>query len=143
MSLFSWKPEYSVNEAELDSHHQTLFAILNDVYESVMNSSELESIIPRIDELSANALKHFSVEERYMLEHGFPEISEHIAEHRKFAQKLDTLRSRRHEDNLDITRELIVVLGEWLLHHVLREDRKYSELSTATGDRTEDIRSFS
>lgn len=28
----------------------------------------------------------------------------------------------------DVTRELIIVLGEWLLHHVLRDDMMYSDL---------------
>ena len=51
MSLFSWKPEYSVHEAILDDHHKQLFKILNSVYENVMNSPELDKVIPKIDAL--------------------------------------------------------------------------------------------
>lgn len=128
MSLFAWKPEYSVNEAVLDSHHQKLFHILNSVYENVMNSTEVESILPELDELLAYTRCHFSTEEQYMREKGFPDIDAHIAMHREFTHSIEALRSRYHDNDLEVTKELIIVLGEWLLRHVLREDKKYSQL---------------
>lgn len=130
MSLFTWKPEYSVNEAVLDSHHQKLFQIINAVYENVMNSSELDCIVPKINELSAYTNSHFSSEEQYMRERGFPGIKDHIAQHREFTYSIETMRARYHDNDLEVTRELIVVLGEWLLRHVIKEDKKYSDVST-------------
>lgn len=127
MSLFRWKPEYSVNEAVLDHHHQQLFSVLNSVYENVMNSSELDCVLPKIEALSRYTDYHFSAEELYLREIGFPAIDEHIAKHRKFARTIESLRDHYHNNDLEISRELIVVLGEWLLHHVLREDRMYRE----------------
>lgn len=126
MSLFTWKPEYSVHDAELDRHHQKLFAILNSVYENVMNSLEVDSIIPKIDELSLYTTYHFSAEEQHMLEIGFPELDEHIAKHREFTHSIEALRASYHNNDLEVSRDLIIVLGEWLLHHVIKEDHKYS-----------------
>lgn len=133
MSLFTWKQEYSVHEANLDSHHRKLFSILNSVYENVMNSPEVDCILPKIDELSAYTSYHFSAEEQYLREMGFPGIVDHIAQHREFTHSIETLRTSYHDNNLEVSRDLIIVLGEWLLRHVLKEDRKYSEWST--GDR--------
>lgn len=127
MALFIWKPEYSVNETVLDRHHQDLFNLLNTVYESVMNSQELECIIPKIDELSMYTKTHFSAEERYMQEKGFPGIDAHIAQHREFTLTIETLRTRYSDNNLEVAKELIILLGEWLLCHVLKEDRQYAE----------------
>ena len=126
MSLFTWKPEYSVNVASLDSHHQQLFSVLNSVYENVMNSREVECVLPKIDELSSYTRYHFSAEEQYMREKGFPDIDGHIAKHREFTHEIESLRNHCHENDLDVAKELIIVLGEWLLRHVLKEDRKYS-----------------
>ena len=138
MTLFSWKPAYSVNDAELDCHHKKLFAILNSVYESMMNSQMLDNMLPKIDELSEHTTLHFSAEERYMLENGYSGINAHIAEHREFTQTIETLRSRYHDNNLEVTRELIIVLGDWLLRHVLKEDKKYSKPSTeGTAERSQ------
>lgn len=126
MPLFSWKPEYSVNEATLDSHHQQLFSVLNSVYGTVMNSSEMESVLPKIDILSEYTLHHFSAEEAFMLKIGFTDIDAHIAKHREFTRSVESLRASYHNNNLEAAKSLIIVLGEWLLQHVLREDRKYS-----------------
>jgi hemerythrin-like metal-binding protein len=127
MSLFSWKPEYSVNEATLDHHHQQLFSVLNSVYENVMNSPDLDCVVPKIDELSNYTKYHFSTEEQYMRDLGLPEIDSHIAMHRDFTHTIESLRASYHNNDLEISKNLIVVLGEWLLQHVLKEDIKYSQ----------------
>ena len=134
MPLFSWKTEYSVNDAVLDNDHKKLFDLLNAAYECVMNSEEVECVLPIIDELSEYTRYHFSAEEQYMREKGFQEIDDHIAKHREFSHKVVTLRTRYHDSNLEVAKELIVILGEWLLGHVLKDDMKYSELSTRSGN---------
>jgi hemerythrin len=128
MPLLSWDPGYSVKEELLDNHHQELFDLLNTVYENVMNSLEVECVLPIIDKLSEYTGYHFSAEEQYMREKEFHGIDEHIAKHKEFTQTIETLKSRYHDNNLDVTRELIIVLGEWLLHHVLRDDMMYSAM---------------
>ena len=129
MSLFVWKQEYSVNEATLDSHHQKLFSVLNSVYENVMNSPEVDCVLPKIDALSEITKYHFSAEEQYMREKLYPGIEGHIEEHRKFTHKIEALRASYRDNDLETARNLIIVLGEWLLGHVLKEDRKYSVVS--------------
>ncbi len=127
MSLFVWKPEYSVNEAELDNHHQQLFTVLNSVYENVMNSPELDSVLPKIDQLSEYTKCHFSTEEQYMRDTMYPGISEHMEKHTEFTNSIEALRRSYHNNDLEISKDLIIMLGEWLLRHVLKEDRKYSK----------------
>lgn len=125
MPLLSWKSEYSVNEAELDYHHQEMFFILNSVYDNLMNAPELDFILPNIDKLTAIAERHLSAEERYMRVMHFPDIEDHLEKHREFAQTIEKIRSGYHNNDLEASRELIIVLGEWLIHHVLKEDRIY------------------
>lgn len=129
MSLFVWKPEYSVNESVLDGHHQQLFTVLNSVYENVMNAPEVDCVLPKIDLLSEYTNYHFSTEEAYMKEKSYPEIAEHIAKHREFTHTIEALRTSYHNNDLEIAKNLIIVLGEWLLGHVLKEDMKYAGLS--------------
>jgi len=64
MPLLKWKPEYSVNKAELDNHHIWLFNSLNSAYENVMNSSGVNGIISVVDELSEYMKSHFFAEEQ-------------------------------------------------------------------------------
>jgi hemerythrin len=127
MPLLNWIPGYSVNDEDLDKDHQRLFSLLNTVYENVMESPEVNCIHPIVEELSEYTRYHFSTEEQHMREKGFLELDDHIAKHREFALAVDTLRSRSHDNDLDVARDLIIVLGEWLLGHVLKDDMKYSE----------------
>lgn len=127
MPLLSWRTEFSVADVELDSHHQQLFLLLNTVYENVMSSLEVNSVLPLIDELIEYTNLHFAKEEQHMSDKGFPGLEEHIARHREFTQKIGTIRTHYHGNNLEVTQELLIVLGDWLLHHVLKEDKKYSQ----------------
>lgn len=128
MSLFIWKPEYSVNDKTLDGHHQQLCNIVNSVYENVMSSQELDSVLTKVDELSEYTNIHFKEEERHMREMNFSGIDDHISKHKEFSHTLTTLQENYHNNDLEVARDLIIVLGNWLLNHVLKEDRKYSGL---------------
>ncbi|MBK5277047.1 MAG: hemerythrin family protein [Desulfuromonadales bacterium] len=129
MPLISWKPEYTVNNEELDSHHQQLFDLLNMVYDHVMNSLEVDFVLPMIEKLSDFMIYHFSAEENRMRENRIPEIDAHIAKHREFTNTIEILKTHYNGNNLEIAQELIILLGNWLLSHVLLEDKKYSEVS--------------
>lgn len=131
MPLFKWKAEYSVHQESLDRHHQHLFSVLNTVYENVMSSQDLECVLPKIDQLSACTKAHFTSEEKYLLESGFSGLHEHIEKHREFSNNLEALRARYNKNDLEVAKDLMVVLGEWLLKHVIKEDRKYAEISPA------------
>ncbi len=128
MPLFVWKKDYSVGVELLDEHHKNLFRIFNSLYENTMHSKEVEYVLPIIDELQEYTEYHFYAEEKHMREQEFSGIAEHILKHRDFIGRLKSLYSQYRHDDLEVTIELIVVLGNWLLHHVLEEDRKYSKI---------------
>lgn len=126
MPLFVWKDNYSVEIEQLDDHHKNLFRIFNVLYENTMHTTEVESVLPIMSELQEYTKYHFLTEEQYMLDIGFPGAVDHIVKHRDFSRRINDLHSQHRNNDLEVTVELIVVLGNWLLHHVLEEDRKYS-----------------
>lgn len=109
----------------MDRHHQEMFHILNSVYDNLMESREPNSLLPSIDRLSAIAKHHLSVEEQYLREMHVPDIDYHMAKHREFTESIEMIRSDYRENYPEASKELIILLGEWLFHHVLKEDRKY------------------
>jgi hemerythrin-like metal-binding protein len=111
-----------------------MFDILNRAYENMMNSLEVEYALPIIEELSTLTRYHIAAEEQYMRARDYQGIDRHIETHREFTQEIDTLRRNYNGNNLEATRELIVMLGNWLLHHVINEDWKYSETSAGSDD---------
>ena len=125
MPLLSWKPEYSVDEIELDRDHMKFFEILNTAYENVMNHQEVENATSKIDELLELLRHHISAEEQYLMVNDYHDIDAHMTEHRQFMDNIEQLKTSQFDSNLDATKEMIVVLGDLILHHILIEDKKY------------------
>jgi hemerythrin len=126
MPLVTWYKSYSVHNEELDNHHRKLFAILNKLYDSCLQSENVDCVVPIIEELIEYTDYHFSAEEKYMLEKGYNGIEEHRQDHKIFLDKLLQLRSCEPKDEYDYKREVFVLLGNWILNHVTVEDKKYS-----------------
>jgi hemerythrin len=126
MELFTWYKKYSVNNEELDDHHKKLFGIMNRLYENCLQANSVHCLEPIIEAMAAYADYHFSAEEKHMRMLGYQDIDKHMAEHRAFTAKALHLKESTDKDDPELTKELIVFLGNWLLHHVMEEDKKYA-----------------
>lgn len=69
---------------------------------------------------------HFTAEERHMKNIGYKDIDKHIIEHRGFTQRILQLKQAADKDECETTKELIALLGDWLLHHIIEEDKKFA-----------------
>ena len=126
MPLLTWSDDYSVNNEELDNHHRKLISILNALYTECLKIDSDGCVGPKLDELLAYADYHFKAEEQYMRQIQYYEIDNHIDLHNGFTFKLGEMMRIHHASQLDLTKDLIIFIGKWLLHHVLEEDRKYA-----------------
>lgn len=126
MELFTWYKKYSVNNEELDNHHKALFDMLNRLYENCLGKDRPHCLDPIIEELVSYSNYHFSAEEQYMRNLKYRDIDKHISEHKAFTQRALQLQQVVSKDDFELTKELIVFLGNWLLNHVMVEDKKFS-----------------
>jgi hemerythrin-like metal-binding protein len=126
MELFKWYKTYSVNNEELNNHHKTLFNILNRLYENCIGTDIPNCLDPIVVELVSYSNYHFTTEELYMRNKGYKDIDKHILEHRTFTQRTLHLQQIVNKNDFELTKELIVFLGNWILHHVMEEDKKFS-----------------
>ena len=126
MELFKWYKKYSINNDELDNHHKTLFNIMNRLYENCVSGDSTNFIGPIVEELVSYSNYHFSAEEQYMKDIGYKDIEKQISEHRSFTQRALQLQNVVNKNDSELTKELIVFLGNWILHHVMEEDKKIS-----------------
>ena len=122
MPIFSWLNTYSINNKEIDEHHQAFFRIVNDLHDICVGRDKVKSFDATLEELVSYSDYHFKTEEKHMRENGYKEIDKHIAQHEYFKQKIAEF---KHENSNDYKKchELIVFLGEWILHHVVKEDK--------------------
>ena len=126
MPLFNWYNRYSINHEEIDTHHKKLFSIFNRLYEICLKNDKVDSFESVIDELVSYTDYHFKVEEQYMRTIGYKDIDNHITKHNYFKERVTQLKEKDTNADFQVCHELIVFLGNWLLHHVIEEDKKIS-----------------
>jgi len=76
--------------------------------------------------LLAYADYHFKAEEQYMRQIEYFEIDDHAEMHNNFIFKMNEFERIQEPNQMELTKELIIFIGKWLLHHVLEEDKKYA-----------------
>ncbi len=100
-----------------DAQHQVLFEILDMVSEPGSDAS----ILNRLRDYTET---HFSLEEVYMLELGYPEREAHVLAHDKFREEIDRLLEQNEEHDPQFMEIISVFLTEWLTRHVFGIDKK-------------------
>jgi hemerythrin-like metal-binding protein len=97
------------------------------LYENCLGTDQPNSVPSIVEELVCYSDYHFSAEEQHMKAIGYKDIDKQIYEHREFTQRVLQLQNCVINSDIEQTKELIVFLGNWILHHVMEKDKKYSE----------------
>lgn len=123
--IFQWRNEYNINVSEMDNDHKRLFEISNRLYEAIhsgVSRSELESILNLI---ISHTGQHFDKEEDLMEMHNFPETNIQRKEHMLFTETVLEYKRKFKSYEIEIDMEFINLIKDWVINHILTEDRKY------------------
>jgi hemerythrin len=126
MPMFTWYNKYSVNNEELDRHHKKLYNIFNRLYDNCSHTENNNCVKPILEELLSYADYHFKAEEKYMDDTGYKDIVNHTQMHCYFIERVIEMQQVENMNDYNLIKDLIVFLGNWLLHHVNEEDNKYA-----------------
>lgn len=129
MPGIEWDDSFSVNNTEIDNQHKKWIEIFNIVHESLMakdDTTYLTIAEVALKEMSEYALNHFSFEEEYMHEISFPGIVGHRRIHRDFETLIFSYYRDIREGRLVLNTEVLSLIKNWLLDHILIEDKKYA-----------------
>ena len=87
MSPIQWSPSLAVGVPEIDAQHQELFRRAERLITALRagDRGEVEPLVRYLDEY---VVEHFSAEERYMREIGYPGLEGHRVAHDAFRQDL-------------------------------------------------------
>ena len=127
MGKIVWDESFSINNDRIDRQHKRWVEIYNDLYDRILNDPpELSDTISMnsLTSMQNNFLHHFKSEEKYMLEINYPELPEHIIIHNKFNKKIADINDRIIRGTDHINEELLIMIKEWLISHILVEDKK-------------------
>jgi hemerythrin len=126
MSFFPWSDEYSVHLRVIDNDHKDLVNTVNALHDAISGGGKRGEIGRIIGTLAQYVDEHFLREEVLMESHAYPDIADHKRIHRHLARQVYAIRTIfASKPQLIDPAKLLRFLRDWLVHHILEEDRKY------------------
>ena len=114
--MLTWTPALSVGVAEIDAQHQELFRRANAFIDAIETPERTAELLAYLRD---HARVHFSAEERWMAEEGYPDLEPHRREHAGFLDQLGELDAARQlPEPIEVARWLV----RWLHEHVVVAD---------------------
>lgn len=111
---------------EIDDQHAQLVACLDRLALWVGKGQGFAAALDALQALNDYVETHFSYEERFLADHGYPKLDAHIAEHQRIRGELAKL-NIAVLDGGDISEELLTLVREWIVSHIGVEDREYAD----------------
>jgi hemerythrin len=127
MALITWSSAYSVGIPEIDSQHQRLVRLTNELHDAMITGSGAAALGKILDDLIAYTRGHFATEERMMQAKHFDGYAAHKMEHDRLTAKVLTLQREFKAGRMALSIEVLQFLKLWLDHHILGTDKKYME----------------
>ena len=122
MEKIQWLAEYNIGLELIDTQHQKLVEILNNLNE-VKKEKNIESLIRAFHDLICYSRIHFFDEEEIMKKINYPKYEEHKLEHKFFIDKLEEINKEIYEKNVYVSLSMRIFLTDWLVDHILTTDK--------------------
>ncbi len=133
MDFFIWKDEMSVNVEEIDQQHKKLVSMINELHKAMKEGKSKVVLGDIIKGLLDYTKVHFGTEEKYFDKFGYPESEAHIKEHNDFVKKVQEFQKQFEEGKSLLSIEILNFLKDWLYHHIMGTDKKYSKFFNDRG----------
>lgn len=135
VAFLAWSPSYSIGVAALDAEHKHFFALLNRLYDNIMDGSASNlSTGAILDQLHDFVIKHCAHEEALLASVDYPDLAKTSRDHEDLRRTIEEYQ-RKLAEHGGISMELANFLMEWVLQHVLKEDKKCGVFLNAAGIR--------
>ena len=125
MKQITWTPDFSVGVASIDEQHKWLIGIVNRLIAEPRITTKSETISHVLSELTKYAEEHFATEEALMLQHRYPRLEEHIAQHRAFRKTTVDFCMATLNGADDVPETMLRYLSDWLAEHILKSDMEF------------------
>jgi hemerythrin len=122
---FIWRDAYFIKVAQMDGHHKRLFEIADTIMEHLHHLSEPESISRAIDALVNYTHYHFAAEEKLMALYRYPRADLHKNMHIELIRQVVEYKEHILGGKRPNKAEFLNFMDNWMVRHILNEDRKY------------------
>lgn len=119
--MINWTTEFTIKVKEFDEQHEALALRINDLY-ALINNNNQNQVEIKLNELHDCTKAHFKKEEDIMADMDYPEYITHTTAHDKLVSHLKNIKDECSSGKN--VRIQIMLLDDWLIDHILLEDKK-------------------
>lgn len=124
--LFDFQAEFLLGIAEIDAEHRMLVDLLNETH-ALISSGQSEAARQRfVETLSTYVDQHFTNEEAFMQQIGFPGIEDHRKIHENFKASFNELKPLIVTYDDEAFRKALGDAFAWIVTHIGKTDRRYA-----------------
>lgn len=118
------KDTYALGIAAIDYQHERIFECISNmpVGPSANDILRADAEMARFVHL---VQEHCELEEAMMRTLNYPELEQHIEEHRQFQADIHELAQKSLRSKAGVSREAMEVLNKWWTEHIMMTDRQY------------------
>jgi hemerythrin len=124
--MFDWNDSYSVHVASVDAQHKNLFRMAAELHQAMLAGKAKGILAQLLDQLVKYTVVHFAHEERLMQEASYPQLAAHKAQHVDLTRKVLQFQKDFVEGRATMSIDLLNFLKDWLRHHIMESDQKYT-----------------
>lgn len=124
----AWEDSFCCGNLLIDSQHQLLFKISNELFAAVLSKRPVEEISSIISRLLEEVSRHFSDEQLLLEGLGYPDLALHTEEHAKLIAKGLKLSQQFKESALSVGDIFQFLVHDVVMVHLLGADREYFPL---------------
>jgi hemerythrin len=133
MSTFAWNESYSVHVHQFDAQHQKLFEIINSLADAMRVGKGEDVIRDVVGQLAVYTRTHFLQEEVLMRQTGYPDLAAHQDQHNKLMSDVEKYKADLDGGRKPNTVVVLNFLRDWLVQHIQKSDKAYSDHFNAHG----------
>jgi len=122
MDIAKWDDSYKTGHQTVDTQHQELFRMVNELHEAIVASKGKEILQPTLEKLAKYTIEHFRAEEAVMTEVKYPAISFHKRKHDDLTKQVKELIDKYQTGKAVLSMTLSSFLADWLRHHIKEDD---------------------
>ncbi len=126
MTQIKWQQAFETGISQVDEQHKKLVEMINRLDASLHHGvgNVTEQVGKVLISLVDYTKYHFDTEEKIMKEIGFEFYQQHFTMHEELRHQIVSILKRLKEGETVGVYEMLSFLSEWLVSHILEEDRK-------------------
>ena len=121
-----WSPRLMVGEASIDTQHQQLVTLFNNLNAALHDPAQKNSLAKVLNELLDYTQYHFAHEAELMRNSAYPDEKAHLAQHDALVAKAVNYQNRFMSGEA-VGAELVNFVRDWLTGHILKTDKALAE----------------